>query len=74
MTADYTPDPDSIAALTKSRAKYDSLNQKRAEKDLAKRGLWHWFKMTFDAPGLKARSAIPNSVSPSHHREKKRQC
>ena len=74
MAANYTLDPDTIAAWTKLKAEYDSLNQERAEKDIAKRNLWHWLKMTFDAPGLKARSAIPNSVSPICDREKKRQC
>ena len=68
--ANYTLSPEFVAALTE----YDSRNEKRMESDLTKRDLvTHWFKMMFDAPGLKARSAIPASVSPIRHREKKKQ-
>ena len=74
MAANFTLDPDTIAALTNLKAKYDSFNQKRAEKGLTERGLRHWLKMMFEAPGLKARSAIPLSVSPIRHGEKKKQC
>ena len=74
MAANFTLDPDTIAALTILKAKYDSFNQKRAEKGLTERGLGHWFKMMFDAPGLKARSAIPTSVSPIRCGEKRKQC
>ena len=63
MAANFTLDPDTIVALTHLKAKYDSFNQKRAEKGLTERGLGHWFKMMFEAPGLKARSSDSNSVS-----------
>ena len=68
--ANYTLSPESIAALTKLKADYDSRNEKRMESDLIKRGLWHWFKMTFDAPGLKARSSDSISVSSVNLKEK----
>ena len=59
----YTLSPESIAALTKLKTEYDSRNEKRMESDLTKRGLRHWLKMMFEAPGLKARSSDFNSVS-----------
>ena len=62
--ANYTLSPEFIAALTKLEAEYDSRNEKRMESDLTKRDfLTHWFKMMFDAPGLKARSSDSISVS-----------
>ena len=73
MATNCTLDSDTIAALTNLKAQYNSLNQKRAENGLAKRGFWHWVKMTLEAPGLKARSAISDSVSSTHHREKEKE-
>ncbi|CAD6570778.1 MAG: hypothetical protein ASARMPRED_003928 [Alectoria sarmentosa] len=52
-----TPSPDPVATLTKLKAVYDSLNEKRMESGLKlKRDFWKWLKDMFDSPGLKARS------------------
>ena len=64
-----TDNQNPSAVLSKLKAIYDSLpeserdslpeNQKRTESGLiAKRGFWHWLKMAFEAPGMKARSII----------------
>lgn len=74
MPANMTLDPTTVASLTQLKAVYDSLNvddnesinvnEKRTEGGLIeKRGFWHWLKMAFEAPGLKARSSNLPSVS-----------
>lgn len=64
-SANKTLDSDPISALTRLKAIYDSLNEKRMESDVkVKRDFWQWLKDTFEAPGMKARSAAPISVSP----------
>ena len=42
--ANTTLDADSVAALTKLKAVYDSLNEKRTDSGVVvKRGFWYWF-------------------------------
>lgn len=56
-------DSDPVTTLTKLKAVYDSLNDKRSESGpLAKRNFWDWLKDMFTAPGLKARSLDVNSL------------
>ena len=51
--------------MVKLKAVYESLNEKRMESGIkAKRDFWGWLKDMFEAPGLKARSSVPTSVSP----------
>ncbi|CAF9931231.1 MAG: hypothetical protein ALECFALPRED_004960 [Alectoria fallacina] len=60
---DNTLSPDPVATLTKLKAVYDSLNEKRMESGLkVKRDFWKWLKDMFDSPGLKARSFDDHSV------------
>lgn len=64
MPDDNALDSDPVAALIKLKAVYDSLNEKRMENGTkAKRDFWKWIKDAFEAPGLKARSSVPTSVS-----------
>ena len=62
--ANYTLGSDP-ATLIKLKAVYDSLNEIDPDHTLkVKRGVfWDWIKDMFKAPGLKARSAVPTSVS-----------
>lgn len=71
QTPDDNPlDSNPLEPFTKLEAFYDSLYEKRTENEaMAKRDFWHWLKMTFEAPGLKARSSVPASVSPIHRGE-----
>ncbi|KAL9134021.1 MAG: hypothetical protein Q9175_004801 [Cornicularia normoerica] len=57
---------DPVAALTKLKATYDSLNEPEASSTLKiKRDFWTWLKDAFEAPDLKARSSesIPTSAN-----------
>lgn len=64
--ANYTLGSDSVAALAQLKAVYDSLNQTEPSSTLkVKRDFWDWIKDMFKAPGLKARSPVPTSVSSS---------
>lgn len=64
MPDDDPLDGNPLAPFTELGAVYDSLFGKRMEHGAkAKRGFWQWLKDAFEAPGLKARSSVPTSVS-----------